>query len=112
MDHQFGVELERPSAHDATLAGQTVLRGLAELADDLYRISRQLLAPLSAPGGVPQPPFPSSAIVLNPATCAAATKAATVVGSGVGSEAPTPAPSSIRPATNALDSSGFLMAGS
>jgi hypothetical protein len=32
LDHQFGVELERPSAHDATLAGQTVLRGLAEWA--------------------------------------------------------------------------------
>ncbi|MEW9548347.1 DUF5722 domain-containing protein [Nonomuraea sp. NPDC050783] len=34
LDHQFGVELERPAATDATLAGQTVLRGLAERAGD------------------------------------------------------------------------------
>ncbi|WP_206185015.1 DUF5722 domain-containing protein [Thermoactinospora rubra] len=32
LDHQFGIELERPSADDATLAGQSVLRGLAERA--------------------------------------------------------------------------------
>jgi hypothetical protein len=32
LDHQFGPELERPAAADATLAGQTVLRGLAERA--------------------------------------------------------------------------------
>lgn len=29
IDQQFGIELERPAARDATLAGQTVLRGLA-----------------------------------------------------------------------------------
>ncbi|GAA2814511.1 DUF5722 domain-containing protein [Nonomuraea dietziae] len=32
LDHQFGIELDRPAATDATLAGQTVLRGLAERA--------------------------------------------------------------------------------
>lgn len=32
LDHQFGTELERPAAAEATLAGQTVLRGLAERA--------------------------------------------------------------------------------
>jgi hypothetical protein len=28
LDNQFGIELERPAAHDATLSGMTVLRGL------------------------------------------------------------------------------------
>jgi hypothetical protein len=32
LDNQFGVELERPAATDATLAGMTVLRGLADRA--------------------------------------------------------------------------------
>jgi hypothetical protein len=32
LDHQFGVELDRPAAHEATLSGQTVLRGLAARA--------------------------------------------------------------------------------
>lgn len=34
LDHQFGIELERPDAEDATLAGETVIRGLAERAGD------------------------------------------------------------------------------
>lgn len=34
LDHQFGIELERPDAEDATLAGETVLRGLADRVGD------------------------------------------------------------------------------
>jgi hypothetical protein len=34
LDHQFGVELDRPAAHDATLAGERVLQGLAARAGE------------------------------------------------------------------------------
>lgn len=30
LDHQFGAALQRPEAHDATLAGEVVLRGMAD----------------------------------------------------------------------------------
>jgi hypothetical protein len=59
LDHQFGDELERPAASDSTLAGTTVLRGLADRAGDrrwqvaMHPYPRDLRSDVFGPDDVP-----------------------------------------------------------
>jgi hypothetical protein len=59
LDHQFGAALQRPTASDATLAGETVLRGLADRAGDrAWRVAfhpypKNLRDPASSPDDYP-----------------------------------------------------------
>jgi hypothetical protein len=59
LDHQFGTALQRPTASDATLAGQTVLRGLAIRAGDralrvaFHPYPKNLRDPASGPDDYP-----------------------------------------------------------
>ncbi|MGI5204742.1 DUF5722 domain-containing protein [Spirillospora sp. CA-108201] len=59
LDHQFGTALQRPTASDATLAGQTVLRGLADrVGDRAWRVAfhpypKNLRDPATSPDDFP-----------------------------------------------------------
>jgi len=59
LDHQFGTALQRPAASDATLAGQTVLSGLAaRVGDRAWRVAfhpypKNLRDPASSPDDFP-----------------------------------------------------------
>jgi hypothetical protein len=59
LDHQFGTALQRPTASDATLAGQTVLNGLAaRVGDRAWRVAfhpypKNLRDPVTSPDDYP-----------------------------------------------------------